>query len=1795
MALYADKSYDINQDVEIETVKGIQFSVLSPDEILKRSVCEVTKAETYTDNKPVPQGLFDIRMGSLDINRMCGTCGQSVNKCPNHIGHINLEVPVFNIMFIDIVKKILKCVCFHCSKLVVSPTTQHKDIKDDMARIKNIKNNQKRFEAYLKMISNHSSKLKHCGDDNTIGCQRSLPHNVIKEKNSLSMSVEWMTEDKEKYSIEISPEDVLRIFRKMTDKDIETIGFNPQWSRPEWLILTVLPVAPPAVRPSIVEENSARREDDITHKLCEIVRANNSIKEQKAKNKTDIYKGYAKSLQYHVITLMDNQIPGTTAMHRNGRHIKAIADRLKKKEGRIRGNLNAKRVDQSARSVITPHPYISIAELGVPLKVAMNLTFPEKVNKFNIDYLKSLVVMGPDNHPGAKYIRNTSGNTINLKAGIYGNSINRKELSNRLKLGDIVYRYLMDGDYVLFNRQPSLHKMSMMCHRAKVMPHKTFRLNVLDTPPYNADFDGDEMNLHLPQSIQTMYEIKDLAQIPSMIISHKSGKPIIEIVQDVLVGSYRLSMTPSIDSSTVANLQMSNSAFTGSLKDPTKTTYTGNELFSMILPPNLNIKTKNITIENSKITSSKMLGKKEFHEISNGLIPVIYHDYGQEEAMRFMDNTQRLICQWLIGDGFSIGVSDLVIQSSSKNEIKESINQMKAEVFETINKLRVGNLPNTSIVDKETFVERKLVNLLNKTNKVISEKCMNSVDVNKNRMMNMIKSGSKGKETNVSQIMGCVGQINVEGKRIGYGFTGRTLPHYTKYDDSAEARGFVENGFIDGLTPQEVFFHAMGGREGLIDTAVKSVVWDTPIIFMEGGKVVYRNIGEWIDEKLDNPQNKPKIIYHGEDNKNMELLKLDKPVMIPTCDEMGNVSWEDLTIVTRHDPGEKLFKITTKGGRSVTATDSKSVLVWKDGKYIEVSPKDLVIGDYLPVCKSIPNIPDQDQDITNLDLDLDIEKLLIDAKKGILSNDLLSLTKEYLYPVLQNYMDYNSVLKDDTMILVDNDTDDKAMNVNEDIAVHLFTRIGMFPTIKGSKVVLNDFKKKTQRDTILDSVVSIEEIICDGSSILKEHPKVYDVTVPSTKNFALANSLVVFDTSTTGYSSRKLVKSMEDARIYNDFTVRNANGMIIQYVYGEDGYDGSKIEKQEIPIMINIPKNENPYNILMKEFLITPEDNLNTYMLAKVATKASSQQTMKRCYEHFEDLVNDREYLINVLYPNIRKDITDNTIENAIPFARIIARARDTHMSVGMKRRKTDLDPNYVLDKIEQITRQFDIKKTGMKQTLIGILIRSYLSPKKLIFHYGFMKNVFDWIIGELIKSFKLSVASPGEMIGIVAAQTIGEMGTQMTLNSFHVSGTDAAVKATSGVPRLMELMSVSKNIKTPMMRIYLNNDKGVIDDGHDGINEEKDFARNKALRAKNNIEIVRLCDILEMSEIYWDDGFLTNIDEDKEFVEMFNMFRQKEGCSNEAGLVLRMVFDKEKMSLYQITMIDISTRINVKYGHIVNCVFSDDNSHQCVMRIEMENKEIPPLQNSDFILNLKAIEHNLIYNMPLKGVKNIKKVSMEEETQFVNNPDTMNIEKRTKWVLTTDGTNLVDILSNPNVDPELTISNDIREIYEVLGIEAARTALGFELNMVIGEGAMNYRHLSVLLDTMTMKGNLMSIDRHGINRSDIGALTKSSFEEPTDMLVNAAVFSEYEPLNAVSGNVMIGAVPPSGTGTINIVLDEQLYANLMKDVRYDPQPKGIDIPDDGPHEITEEQLDLNVEFENLTENTQCFNRDIDL
>jgi DNA-directed RNA polymerase II subunit RPB1 len=475
----------LSLDQEIDTIKGIQFTVMSPDEIQRRSVAEIVSTSTFTGTEPDIGGLFDPRMGVIEHNKICKTCEQTNAFCPGHFGHINLAKPVFYIQFLENVKKIMRIVCYRCSCLLVNA--------DDLFAKKIITrktSRQKRFELVYKMCT--KVKIKACAH-----CGAKQPDKLTKE-NVGRIIMEWKLEDEEAAAAAAADangesvtrqffyaEDALAIFKRITEKDADAIGFSSQFNRPEWLICSVFSVPPPAVRPSVRNDTGQRAEDDLTHKLCDIVKTNNTFKQklEKGANKEQI-DYWTMYLQYHVSTFVDNQVPGLApAKQRTGRPLRSLRERLKGKEGRIRGNLMGKRVDFSARSVITPDPNISIDELGVPFKIAMNLTVPEIVNRYNKEELQKLVKNGPDVYPGAKYYRDAKDNYRTVRI---------KNFVPELKEGDIVDRHMRNGDYVLFNRQPSLHKMSMMAHRVRVMPYDTFRLNVCVTPSFNADFDGDK-------------------------------------------------------------------------------------------------------------------------------------------------------------------------------------------------------------------------------------------------------------------------------------------------------------------------------------------------------------------------------------------------------------------------------------------------------------------------------------------------------------------------------------------------------------------------------------------------------------------------------------------------------------------------------------------------------------------------------------------------------------------------------------------------------------------------------------------------------------------------------------------------------------------------------------------------------------------------------------------------------------------------------------------------------------------------------------------------------------------------------------------------------------------------------------------------------------------------------------------------------------------------------------------------------------------------------------------------------
>jgi len=812
--------------INASKIIGIQFSVLSPEEIRRNSVAEITSRDTYINNKPVIGGLFDPRMGVLDPGLICPTDGLNYMETPGYFGHINLSRPVFYIQYLTTTLKVLRCVCFKCSKLKISKE-KHKFISNYPTR--------KKWEHVFK----NANKIKRCGEETADGCGCKQPRKIYKEGLS-NILAEWDNIDgiagedgtvKDKLTMKLSAEMVLKIFRRISDEDVNFMGFSSVWSRPDWFICQTLAVPPPAVRPSVKHDSQQRSEDDISHIIVNIIKANKTLQEKIETNASEkVIEDWTTVLQYYIATMIDNRIPGVAAVaQRSGRALKSIKERLVGKQGRVRGNLMGKRVDFSARSVITPDANLGIRELGVPLKIAKNITFPLHVNKRNKEFLTKLVQNGPNVYPGANVLERKEGESISLKY------VDRNTIV--LNNGDIVHRHLLDGDPVLFNRQPTLHRMSMMCHIVKVMKKgNTFRMNVADTKPYNADFDGDEMNMHGPQDEESQAELIYLAAVPYQLISPQNNQSIVGIFQDSLLGCHRFTRKDIKFSHRHAmNLLMYYDKVNSNLFERKMgEDITSFEILSQILPPisakftnslfedSENKKKSNnvIEINNGEYKRGNM-DKSVLGAGSKGMIQSICNDFGNMEASDFIDNIQSIVTEYMKLTSYSVGISDLIADEETNMKIINAVSEKKKEVQDLIDQLHLSVFENNTGKSNEIEFETRVNSLLNDASSKAGKIGRKSLSAD-NRFVIMVNAGSKGSTINIAQMISCLGQQNVDGKRIPYGFEDRTLPHYSKYNDSPQARGFVESSFIQGLTPEEVYFHAMGGRVGLIDTAVKT-------------------------------------------------------------------------------------------------------------------------------------------------------------------------------------------------------------------------------------------------------------------------------------------------------------------------------------------------------------------------------------------------------------------------------------------------------------------------------------------------------------------------------------------------------------------------------------------------------------------------------------------------------------------------------------------------------------------------------------------------------------------------------------------------------------------------------------------------------------------------------------------------------------------------------------------------------------------------------------------------------------
>lgn len=798
----------------LKQISQINFALLSPEDIRSMSVTKIVTPDTYDeDGYPIEAGLMDPRLGVIDPGLKCRSCGSKGGDCQGHFGHINIARPVIHVGFADTIHKILRSTCKECARILLTDT----EIIDYKDKIDTLIKNDESITDIIKEIYTvaRRDKCPHCEEEQE-DVKIDKPVSIVEGNYKLT------------------PSEVRERLEKIPDEDHMLLGVNPKVAKPEWMVLTVLPVPPVTVRPSITLETGERSEDDLTHKLVDILRINQRLKENMEAGAPQlIVEDLWELLQYHVTTYFDNEASGVPpARHRSGRPLKTLAQRLKGKEGRFRSNLSGKRVNFSARTVISPDPNISINEVGVPEMIATEVTVPIYVTDWNIEEMKEYIRNGPKVHPGANYVERPDGR----KVRVYEET--KEAIIEKLEVGFRVERHLINGDIVLFNRQPSLHRMSMMAHEVRVLPHKTFRLNLCVCPPYNADFDGDEMNMHVFQTEESRAEAKSLMRVQEHILSPRFGGPIIGGIHDHISGAYLLTRLGS-EYEEDEVFQIAKRAKIP-LPKPKGEKWTGKEIFSLILPDNMNMvykaeicrkcdecikqECKNdayVVIEDGLLKMG-VIDDKAFGSFAGKILDSIVKEYGTDKAREFLDSATKLAISGVMTRGFTTSTDDEEIPQEAKERIEELLSKAETKVeqlIEAYNNEELEALPGRSL---EETLEMKIMQELGEARDKSGVLAESYFDINENHAVIMALTGARGSMLNLTQIAACVGQQSVRGGRIERGYSERTLPHFKKGELGAKARGFVHSSYKSGLDPLEFFFHAMGGREGLVDTAIRT-------------------------------------------------------------------------------------------------------------------------------------------------------------------------------------------------------------------------------------------------------------------------------------------------------------------------------------------------------------------------------------------------------------------------------------------------------------------------------------------------------------------------------------------------------------------------------------------------------------------------------------------------------------------------------------------------------------------------------------------------------------------------------------------------------------------------------------------------------------------------------------------------------------------------------------------------------------------------------------------------------------
>jgi DNA-directed RNA polymerase subunit A' len=734
-----------------------------------------------------------------------------VKECPGHFGHIELIRPIVHVEFGKQIHLVLKSTCPNCHNLTSKKADSSKEVevkeKEEPEIPSLLEEGSVPKELVEKPEEKKKKKTKKDKKKTCAHCGEPLPEMKFLKPTSFYKDKTLML-----------PTDIRDWLAAVSDEDLRELGFDPLYSRPEWMIVTVLPVPPVSVRPSITLETGERSEDDLTHKLVDIIRINSKLEANiNAGAPQLIIEDLWELLQYHVTTYFDNETANIPpARHRSGRPLKTLAQRLKGKEGRFRYNLSGKRVNFSARTVISPDPRIRIGEVGVPEAIADELTIPISITEWNLEECKKLIMS--EERPHAVYIIRPDGKRLRVGE----TEEMKKELVENLKVGWIIERQAKNGDISIFNRQPSLHRISMMAHEILVLPGKTFRVNPVTIAPYNADFDGDEMNLHMIQTEEAQAEARYLMSVSRQTLSPRHGHAIIKPQEDHISGLYFLTHKDMEFTKDQVSQLLYLVGITELPMPDRKDKYSGRMLFSNLLPNDINIKVQSKLGEEIVIRKGKLIhGAIESKAMESELLERVFITKGHEFTEDFLNKAIILALEAISIFGLSVSLLDYTLSNKADEKVKSTLDKMDREMDNLIMQYKNKSLERSPGLSLKETLERLIVDITSKTRNDVGKLVEDDLTI-ENPSIIMANIGARGSLLNAIQMSALVAQQTVRSKRLARGYRRRTLPYFKPGLMSGNEKGFVYASFRKGLTPDEFFHHAMGGREALVNTAIRT-------------------------------------------------------------------------------------------------------------------------------------------------------------------------------------------------------------------------------------------------------------------------------------------------------------------------------------------------------------------------------------------------------------------------------------------------------------------------------------------------------------------------------------------------------------------------------------------------------------------------------------------------------------------------------------------------------------------------------------------------------------------------------------------------------------------------------------------------------------------------------------------------------------------------------------------------------------------------------------------------------------